>query len=74
MQVVIRMWLSIQFSLCSDRDNDWDDHSVETKHLGENKEKDEGYKNVFIDSEVFYSLLTNNSNSVTSEDIAETTD
>ena len=74
MQVVIRMWLSNQFSLCSDRDNDWDDHSVETEHLGENKEKDEGYENVFIDSEVFYSLLTNNSNSVTSEDIAETTD
>ena len=74
MQVVIRMLLSNQFSLCSDWDNDWDDHSVEAEHLGENKEKDEGYKDVFIDSEVFYSLLTNNTNSVTSEDIAEATD
>ena len=73
MQVVIRMWLSNLFSLCSDRDNDWDDHSVEAKNLGENKEEDQGYENVFIDSEVFYSLLTNNSNSVTSEDIAEAT-
>ena len=74
MQVVFRMLLSIQFSLCSDRDNDWDNHSIETEHLSENKEKNEGNKDVFIDSEVFYSLLTNNSNSVTSEDIAETTD
>ena len=74
MQVVFVCCYPVNSLYCSDRNNDWDDHSVETEHLGENKEKDEGYENVFIDSEVFYSLLTYNSNSVTSKDIAETTD
>lgn len=67
------MWLSSNLSRCSDGHNDGSDHAEQTKHFGEDENKNESDKDLLVDCIELDALLTNETDCVSSCDIADTT-
>lgn len=59
--------------MSSDRDNDSCDHAIETEYFSENKDKNEGYKNLLVNGIEFNTLFSNKSDGIAGCNIAEAT-